>query len=148
MSSDSLPHALAMPVAGVDSGQLKATFTQDRGGDRSHGAIDIPAPRGTPVLAAGDGVVKKLFTSVRGGLTVYQFDPEEQFCYYYAHLDAYAVSLHEGQFLRKGDVIGAVGSTGNARKDAPHLHFAVTRLDPEKAWWGGTPIDPFPLLVR
>lgn len=147
-SSDSPPHDLAMPVEGFDPDLLKSTFTQDRGGVRSHGAVDIPAPRGTPVLAAGDGAVRKLFTSERGGLTVYQFDPEERYCYYYAHLDAYALSLHEGQLLRKGDVIGTVGSTGNARKDAPHLHFAVTRLDPEKKWWGGTPIDPFPLLVR
>ncbi len=137
-----------MPVAGVDPLTLKNTFSEARGGTRSHGALDILAPRGTPVLATADGVVRKLFTSVRGGLTVYQFDPEERYCYYYAHLDAYAPSLHEGQLLRRGDLIGTVGATGNARKDAPHLHFAVTRLDAEKKWWGGVAIDPYPLLVR
>lgn len=142
------PHELSMPVAGVAPGALLNTFTQARGGTRSHGALDIPAPRGTPVLATADGVVRKLFTSVRGGLTVYQFDLEERYCFYYAHLDGYAPSLHEGQLLLRGDLIGAVGATGNARKDAPHLHFAVIRLDPDKRWWGGTPVDPYPLLVR
>jgi murein DD-endopeptidase MepM/ murein hydrolase activator NlpD len=137
-----------MPVAGVAPGALQDTFSQARGGTRSHGALDIPAPRGTPVLATADGVVRKLFTSVRGGLTVYQFDLDERYCYYYAHLDGYVPSLHEGQLLLRGDLLGTVGSTGNARKDAPHLHFAVFRLDPEKKWWGGTPVDPYPLLVR
>ena len=137
-----------MPVAGVDPRTLQGTFSQSRGGTRSHDALDIPASRGTPVLAAGDGVVKKLFTSVRGGLTVYQFDSDERYCYYYAHLDRYAPSLHEGQLLRRGELVGTVGSTGNARKDAPHLHFAVIRLGPDGKWWGGTPIDPYPLLVR
>ncbi|MHB8799588.1 MAG: M23 family metallopeptidase [Thermoanaerobaculia bacterium] len=144
----SAPRELAVPVAGVDPGSLEGTFSQRRGGSRSHDALDILAPRGTPVVAADDGVVKKLFTSVRGGLTVYQFDPDERYCYYYAHLDGYAPGLHEGQVLRKGDLVGYVGSTGNARQDAPHLHFAVNHLDPDKKWWGGTPIDPYPLLVR
>jgi len=137
-----------MPVVGVDPRSLQGTFSQARGGARSHGALDILAPRGTPVVAAQDGVVKKLFTSDRGGLTVYEFDREERYCYYYAHLDGYAPGLHEGQLLRKGDLLGYVGSTGNARRDAPHLHFAVTRLDPDRRWWGGTPIDPYPLLVK
>jgi len=146
--ADSPPHELSMPVAGVEPGELRNTFSQVRGGTRSHGALDIPAPRGTPVLATADGVVRKLFTSVRGGLTVYQFDLEERYCYYYAHLDGYAPSLHEGQVLLRGDPLGTVGATGNARKDAPHLHFAVIRLDSDKKWWGGTPVDPYPLLVR
>ncbi|MHB1047240.1 MAG: M23 family metallopeptidase [Thermoanaerobaculia bacterium] len=144
----SAPRELAVPVAGVDPRSLEGTFSQRRGGSRSHDALDILAPRGTPVVAADDGVVKKLFTSVRGGLTVYQFDPGERYCYYYAHLDGYAPGLHEGQVLRKGDLVGFVGSTGNARQDAPHLHFAVNCLDADKKWWGGTPIDPYPLLVR
>lgn len=136
-----------MPLAGFDPRSLRDTFTETRGGSRAHEALDIPAPRGTPVLAVDDGVVRKLFTSVRGGLTVYQFDREERYSYYYAHLDDYAPSLHEGQLLRRGDLVGYVGSTGNARADAPHLHFAVTRLDPDKRWWTGTPIDPYPLLA-
>jgi murein DD-endopeptidase MepM/ murein hydrolase activator NlpD len=137
-----------MPVVGVDLIDLHQSFSEARGGRRSHEALDILAPRGTPVRAVDDGVVKKLFTSVRGGLTVYQFDPGERYCYYYAHLDGYAAGLREGQLLRRGDLVGYVGSTGNARRDAPHLHFAVTRLDPDRKWWGGTPIDPYPLLVR
>lgn len=136
-----------MPIAGVDPRSLRNDFTDARGG-RSHGALDLLAPRGTPVLAVDDGYVRKLFTSVPGGLTVYQFDLAERYCYYYAHLDGYAPGLHEGQPLRRGDVVGYVGTTGNAPKDTPHLHFAVSRLDPDKRWWTGTPIDPYPLLVR
>jgi len=138
-----------MPVAGIDPRTLNDNFLETRGGGiRLHGAIDILAPRGTPVLAADDGVVRKLFTSVPGGLTVYEFDLQEQYCYYYAHLDGYAPGLHEGQMLRKGDLIGFVGTSGNAPKDTPHLHFAVSRLDPDKKWWTGTPINPYPLLVQ
>ncbi len=143
-----LPHGLAMPVAGVDPATLRDDFGDARGGARTHGAIDIAAPRGTPVHAVDDGTVRKLFTSVPGGLTVYQFDLESRYCYYYAHLDGYAAGLAEGQALRRGDVIGYVGTTGNAPKDAPHLHFAVSRLQPDRRWWTGTPIDPYPLLVR
>ena len=92
--------------------------------------------------------MKKLFTSVPGGLTVYEFDPDQRYCYYYAHLDAYAPGLHEGQLLRRGDLVGYVGTTGNAGKDTPHLHFAVIHLDPDKRWWTGTPINPYPLLYQ
>lgn len=120
-----------------------------RGGDtRRHGAIDILAPRGTPVFAADDGVVKKLFTSHAGGLTIYQFDPDARWCYYYAHLDGYAAGLREGQQVHRGEVIGYVGTSGNAPRNTPHLHFAVVRLDPDRRWWGGTPTDPYPLLYR
>jgi len=147
--STSSSHELLMPVAGIDPRTLNDNFLETRGGGiRLHGAIDILAPRGTPVLAADDGVVRKLFTSVPGGLTVYEFDLQEQYCYYYAHLDGYAPGLHEGQMLRKGDLIGFVGTSGNAPKDTPHLHFAVSRLDPDKKWWTGTPINPYPLLVQ
>lgn len=137
-----------MPIAGVDPRSLHDDFSEARGGARSHGALDILAPRGTPVLAVDEGTVRKLFTSVPGGLTVYQFDLAERYCYYYAHLDGYAPGLHEGQRLRRGDVVGYVGTTGNAPKDTPHLHFAVSRLDADRRWWTGTPIDPLPLLVR
>ncbi len=140
--------ALSMPVAGVDPRSVRGSFSEARGTARAHEAVDIPAPRGTPVLAVADGIVRKLFTSVRGGLTLYEFDLEERYCYYYAHLDGYAPSLREGQSLRKGELIGYVGSTGNAGKDSPHLHFAVTRLGPEKQWWGGVAVDPYPLLAR
>ncbi len=137
-----------MPIAGVDPHTLRDDFSETREGTRRHEALDILAPRGTPVLAAHDGVVRKLFTSVPGGLTVYEFDLEERYCSYYAHLGGYAPGLHEGQRVRRGDVIGYVGTTGNAPKGTPHLHFAVSRLGPDKEWWTGTPIDPYPLLVK
>lgn len=136
---------LEIPVRGVDANELYDSFDDARG-QRVHQAIDIMAERGTPVLAIEDGTIKKLFTSKAGGLTIYQFDPSETFCYYYAHLDAYAQNLREGMQVRKGDVIGYVGSTGNASKDAPHLHFAISRLTSEKQWWKGEPLNPYPIL--
>ena len=139
------PRPMIIPVAGVDRSAIRDMFDEVRG-NRPHEAIDIMAPRGTPVIAADDGVVKKLFTSVPGGLTVYEFDPDERFCYYYAHLDGYAAGLHEGQVLRRGEVLGYVGTTGNAPKNAPHLHFALIRLDPDRRWWKGTYVNPYPLL--
>jgi murein DD-endopeptidase MepM/ murein hydrolase activator NlpD len=136
---------LAMPLAGVDPAQLISTFSQVRG-DHPHEALDIMAPRGTPVLAVDQGNVVKLFTSKEGGLTVYQFDDARELCYYYAHLDRYATGLKEGTLLRRGDVLGYVGSTGNASSEAPHLHFAIFELGPEKEWWKGKAIDPLPSL--
>ncbi len=138
------PGALLIPVSGVVASQLSDTFADARSEGRSHDAIDIMAARGTPVLAASDGKVAKLFTSVPGGLTIYEFDPTVTYAYYYAHLDRYAPGLAEGRQLRRGDVIGYVGSTGNASEDAPHLHFAIFVLGPEKHWWQGTAIDPYP----
>jgi len=132
---------LAVPVEGVRAADLRDTFADGRPGHR-HEAIDIAAPRGTAVLAADDGTVVKLFTSVPGGLTIYQFDPDSRYAYYYAHLDRYADGIVEGMKVRRGDVIGYVGTTGNAPPDAPHLHFAVFRLGAEKRWWQGEPIDP------
>jgi murein DD-endopeptidase MepM/ murein hydrolase activator NlpD len=137
---------LLLPVQGVQSSQLVDTFTQSRGEGRLHDAIDIMAARGTPVLAVADGRVAKLFDSKPGGLTVYQYDREEKLAYYYAHLDRYAPGLAEGQQLKRGDVLGYVGSTGNASEDAPHLHFAVFVLDADKRWWKGTAVNPYPLL--
>lgn len=136
---------LVIPVAGVGPEALVDTFEQGRPGHR-HEAIDIAAPRGTPVHAVDDGKVAKLFKSVPGGLTVYHFDPTGKLAYYYAHLDAYAPGLKEGAALRRGDVIGYVGSTGNAAPDAPHLHFAVFLLGPRKEWWKGDPVNPYPAL--
>ena len=143
------PRSLTMPVEGIDPSTIHDSFDEMRGGDtRRHDALDILAPRGTNVIATDDGTVKKLFTSVAGGLTVYQYDPDQRYCYYYAHLDAYAMGLHEGQILKRGDLIGYVGTTGNAPKDTPHLHFAVIKLDPDRRWWTGTAIDPYPLLYK
>jgi murein DD-endopeptidase MepM/ murein hydrolase activator NlpD len=139
------PRAMIIPVAGVPRSAMHDMFNDARGG-RRHEAIDIMAPTGTPVIATDDGVVKKLFNSKPGGLTVYQFDPDQRFCYYYAHLDRYAPGLHEGQNLKRGEVLGYVGTTGNAPKNAPHLHFALIRLDKERRWWKGTYVNPYPLL--
>ena len=141
------PTGLLIPVAGVAASQLTDTFNDHREGEAAHEALDIMAARGTPVLATADGRVAKLFTSVRGGLTIYEFDPTSTWAYYYAHLDRYAPGLVEGRPLRRGDVIGYVGSTGNADPSAPHLHFAIFVLGPDKHWWEGTAIDPFPLLT-
>lgn len=137
---------LLIPVSGILPKQLSDTFTQSRGEGRLHDAIDIMAPRGTPVVAVADGRIAKLFNSKPGGLTVYQFDVEEKLAYYYAHLDSYAPTLVEGQLVRRGDVIGYVGSTGNASPEGPHLHFAIFILGPDKKWWQGTAINPYPLL--
>ena len=101
-----------------------------------------------PVLAVEDGEIVKLFYSVRGGKTIYQFDRSGRYCYYYAHLDRYAGGLAEKQRVSQGEVIGYVGSTGNAKADAPHLHLAIFKLTPEQRWWEGTPIDPYPALTR
>jgi len=111
-----------------------------------HEALDILAPKGTPVVAVEDGTVAKLFNSKAGGITLYQFDPGQEYAYYYAHLDRYEDGIKEGASLRRGQVIGYVGVSGNAPKDTPHLHFAVFRLTAEKHWWEGTPIDPFDIL--
>lgn len=139
---------LIIPVAGIAPSQLVDTYTQSRSEGRTHDAIDIMAPAGTPVLAAVDGTVAKLFTSRLGGLTIYQFDPDGRRVYYYAHLSGYAPGLVEGQALRQGQVIGYVGSTGDASPTAPHLHFSVGDLGPEKQWWKSVPTNPYPLLAR
>jgi murein DD-endopeptidase MepM/ murein hydrolase activator NlpD len=144
---EAFPDRPMVPIAGVRPGSLSDTFNDARDGHR-HGALDIPAQRGTPVLAAVEGNVAKLFNSKQGGLTVYQYDDSRNYCYYYAHLDRYAPGLKEGMLLRKGDVLGYVGSTGDAQANAPHLHFAVFRLGSDKAWWKGTAIDPLPLLQQ
>jgi peptidoglycan LD-endopeptidase LytH len=137
---------LVLPVQGIRPEQLQNTFEDSRGGGRVHEAIDIMAPRNTPVMAVEDGRIAKLFTSKQGGLTIYQFDPGETYAYYYAHLERYADGLKEGMMLRRGQVVGYVGSSGNANPEGPHLHFAIFRLTPEKRWWDGTPVNPFPVL--
>jgi len=138
---------LLIPVQGIAATDLRDTFTDARSEGRVHDAIDIMAPTGTPVLAVADGYIEKLFTSERGGLTVYQFDPDGRWCWYYAHLDRYADGLTEGQRVTRGQLIGHVGATGNANAQAPHLHFEVHVLGPEKQWWKGEAINPYPLLA-
>jgi murein DD-endopeptidase MepM/ murein hydrolase activator NlpD len=142
------PSGLMVPVVGVRASQLSDTFTQARSGGRVHDAIDIMAPRGTPVVAAAAGTVEKLFFSHGGGgITAYVRSVDGRWIYYYAHLDGYAPGLHEGQRLARGDPIGAVGSTGNASAEGPHLHFAINLMAPNERWWQGRPINPYPLLA-
>lgn len=139
--------ALLIPVLGVPREQLVNTFTDARSEGRSHDAIDIMAPHGTPVVAVADGTIAKLFESERGGLTIYQFEPDGRLAYYYAHLQSYAEGLVEGQAIQRGQVIGFVGSTGNADPGGPHLHFAVFVLGAERNYWEGEAINPYPLLT-
>jgi murein DD-endopeptidase MepM/ murein hydrolase activator NlpD len=138
---------LEMPVKGVGFENVKDSFQESRG-DHLHEAVDILAPRGTPVVAVSDGKIVKLFYSVRGGTTIYQFDSKEKYAFYYAHLDNYAEDIEEGDSVKRGDVIGYVGTTGNAPKDTPHLHFAIFKLNSDKRWWEGTAIDPYPVLKK
>jgi len=137
---------LTLPVQGVEREALRRTFRERRGSDRQHEAIDIIASRDTPVLAVEDGTIAKLFLSKPGGITIYQFDPSQSYAYYYAHLARYAAGLREQARVERGQVIGYVGTTGNAPPDAPHLHFAIFKLTDPKRWWQGTPIDPYPVL--
>jgi len=143
------PAGLAIPVAGVKQDDLLDTFTQARaGGARRHDAIDIMAPAGTPVISASDGTVEKLFFSQGGGgVTVYVRSPDTRWTYYYAHLQRYVPGLAEGQKVRRGQLLGYVGATGNANPAGPHLHFAINRMEPGEKWWQGTPINPYPLLA-
>lgn len=142
------PSGLAIPVAGIKPDALADTYTQSRAGGRPHNAIDIMAPHGTPVVAAADGMLEKLFFSDGGGgITAYVRSPDRRWIYYYAHLERYAPGLREGQGVKRGDPIGTVGSTGNANPAGPHLHFAIHRMAAEERWHEGTPINPYPLLA-
>jgi murein DD-endopeptidase MepM/ murein hydrolase activator NlpD len=134
------------PIGGLALANLRDTFEEVRSG-HAHEAIDILEPRGTPVRAVVSGTVRKLFLSKPGGNTIYQFDEMGVYCYYYAHLDGYVKGLREGMRVERGDVIGFVGSTGNADPRTPHLHFAIFELGPEKLWWKGKAIDPYPGLA-
>ena len=141
------PSGWVVPVVGVAPGDLVDTFQAARSEGRTHDALDITAPLGTPVVAASAGVVARLFTSDKGGLTVYALSPDGQTVCYYAHLDAYAPGLAEGQTLRPGDPIGTVGTTGNADPDGPHLHFAVWSVERPGEIWDGTALNPYRLLT-
>ena len=145
--STSAPQLAASPIEALKVSELHDTFNQTRGTGR-HEAIDIPEPLGTPVQAVVDGVIAKLFLSKRGGNTIYLFDRPGIFCYYYAHLDHYRPDLREGQHVARGEVIGYVGYTGDAIASAPHLHFTIFRLGPEKRWWQGMAVNPYPILLK
>jgi murein DD-endopeptidase MepM/ murein hydrolase activator NlpD len=134
-----------MPIDGATVDSFKGGFDEPRG-SRRHEAVDILAARNTPIHAVEDGTIAKLFYSKAGGRTIYQFDPSGLLCYYYAHLEHYADGVHEGQPVMQGQIIGYVGTSGNAPPDTPHLHFAVFQLGPERHWWQGQALDPYPLF--
>lgn len=133
--------SLLLPVAGATASALRDTF-RDKRGTRVHHAVDIVAPRGTPVLSADSGEIIKLHRSRAGGITIYAADPTRHFIYYYAHLDRYRTGLSEGMKIARGDTLGYVGTTGNAPADYPHLHFAIMRTDNVARWSRGLPVNP------
>jgi murein DD-endopeptidase MepM/ murein hydrolase activator NlpD len=130
--------SLRFPVAGKDSRSVGSGFGAARdGGRREHHGIDIFAPRGTPVVAAADGIVSSVGETDIGGKVVWLWDPTRGLALYYAHLDTQNVTT--GASVRAGDALGAVGNTGNARTTSPHLHFGIYRR-------GEGPIDPLPFV--
>jgi len=147
LPADLLAKRLTIPVVGIEAEQITPQFYDARG-QRGHEAIDIVAPSGDPVIAVEDGTIAKLFLSKPGGITIYQFDPTETYAYYYAHLDRYADDLAEGDTVKRGQILGYVGSSGNANPSSPHLHFAIFRLGPEKRWWKGEALDPYSALTQ
>ncbi len=149
VSGASLPsQSLIIPVAGVRPDQLRDTFSESRSEGRIHDALDIPAPHGTPVVAAADGPIVKLFQSERGGTTIYQLSPDGKFVYYYAHLDRYADGLVENHYAKQGEIIAYVGDTGNAGPGNYHLHFSIAEISNPKDFWHGKNINPYPLLRK
>jgi murein DD-endopeptidase MepM/ murein hydrolase activator NlpD len=138
---------LLVPVAGADMSKVEDTFLDDRdGGERTHHALDILAPRGTPILSADDGRILRMSTNSLGGITMYTVDPLNRIVYYYAHMDRYNDAMTVGRTISRGDTLGFVGTTGNAPKDTPHLHFQIMRWPADGKYWNGEPIDPFDLL--
>jgi murein DD-endopeptidase MepM/ murein hydrolase activator NlpD len=138
---------LVIPVAGVGPARIEDSFTAQRdGGERQHNAVDILAPRNTPIVAADDGTILRLSTNTLGGITIYAVDRDQQFVYYYAHLDHYQRGLNAGRPIQKGDTLGFVGTTGNAPKDVPHLHFQIMLWPSDGKWWNGEPVNPYPVL--
>jgi len=137
---------LIIPVTGILAEQLHNDFNASRSGGRRHNAIDILAPYGTPVIAADDGYIVRLTRNRFGGTVIYATDPEERVVYYYAHLAGYHDGVSDGKQIAKGDTIGYVGTSGNAPKDTPHLHFQITRMRPGGRYWAGQPLNPYPIL--
>ena len=142
------PAKLIIPVVGVRPEQLRDTFSDARSEGRVHDAIDIAAPHGTPVIAAADGAIVKLFQSERGGITIYQLSTDGRFVYYYAHLDRYADGLSEGHLAKQGETIAYVGDSGNAGSGNYHLHFSIAQISNPKDFWHGVNINPYPLLRK
>lgn len=138
---------LTAPIQGLKPSDVRDMFQEIHNG-HTHEAIDIMEPRGTPIHAVRDGVIRKLFLSKPGGITIYLVDDAAPYCYYFAHLDRYQDGLKEGLHVKRGDVIGYVGTTGNAAANAPHLHFAISTLGPEREWWKGVPVNPYQAVLE
>ncbi|HEX3868293.1 MAG TPA: M23 family metallopeptidase, partial [Gemmatimonadaceae bacterium] len=138
--------SIVVPVAGADMHRVEDSFGDPRDGERMHRAIDILAPRGTPILSADDGKILRMSTSTLGGISMYTVDPAGRLVYYYAHMDHYNGSVSVGRSIARGDTLGYVGTTGNAPKDTPHLHFQVMRWPADNKYWDGQPIDPYEAL--
>jgi murein DD-endopeptidase MepM/ murein hydrolase activator NlpD len=147
-AANSATTGLLIPVAGVRPEQLQDTYTQSRSEGRTHNAIDIMAARNTPVVAAADGRIIKLFQSERGGITLYQLGTDNRTVYYYAHLERYADGLAENRFARRGELLGYVGDSGNAGRDNCHLHFSIWLITDPKRFWDGENLNPYPLLTK
>lgn len=141
-----LAATLIIPVQGVIASQLHDAYAEARVG-HVHEALDIMAPRGTPVISAADGLVLKLHKSVAGGNMVYAADVSDRYILMYGHLDRYADGVTEGVPIKQGQLLGYVGTTGNVPPGAPHLHFAVARGHPSLQWWKGVAMNPYPLFV-
>jgi murein DD-endopeptidase MepM/ murein hydrolase activator NlpD len=139
---------LMIPVHGVSRGQLRDTYNARRSGDRAHLALDIMAKKGTRVVSADDGVVLRVDTNPLGGRIIYIVDPNDRFVYYYAHLDKWVYPLKAGQKVKRGELIGSVGTTGNAPEHAPHLHFQLMRVVKGRQYWNGPPVNPIPYLRK
>jgi murein DD-endopeptidase MepM/ murein hydrolase activator NlpD len=137
---------LEIPVAGVSPSKIEDSFTAARDGERVHNAVDILAPRNTPIVAADDGTILRMSTNPLGGITIYAADRDREFVYYYAHLDHYRDGVVAGQKIQKGDTLGFVGTTGNAPKDGPHLHFQIMLWPSDGKYWNGEPVNPYPVL--
>ena len=140
------PGKLLIPVVGVGPEQLTDTFTDSRSEGRTHDAIDIMAPAGTPVVAVADGEIVKFHDSEAGGITIYQISADKRFFYYYAHLQSRAHGIIEGQFAKQGSIIGYVGDTGNAGPGNTHLHFSINAVTDPKRFWDGVSVNPYPIL--
>jgi murein DD-endopeptidase MepM/ murein hydrolase activator NlpD len=141
-------HPLMVPVEGISPDKLRDTFYEGRDGARMHLSQDILAPRGTPVLAAADGKILRMSQNALGGITVYAVDTEGKYVFYYAHLDHYSDAVTVGLEVKQGDVLGYVGTSGNAPPDTPHLHFQTMRYAKGRHdWWNGTPIDVRPFMI-
>jgi murein DD-endopeptidase MepM/ murein hydrolase activator NlpD len=133
---------LLFPITGFNPERVKNSYNETRG-NQLHEAVDILAPRNTPIMAVEDGTIAKLFLSKPGGITIYEFDPSKRFIYYYAHLEKYADGLKDGETVKRGQVIGFVGTSGDAPPDTPHLHFSISMPGAEKKWWQTAPLNPY-----